>query len=182
MTVLGDENGEVRWCACEALWQMDVKEATNDIINELLDSLSSKDYFFRQNAVETLKETLFSFSTWTQLPSNTVLKLFENIKNGKLGDLRTVPPDEFMKVFLHTKNTLWLPVVAIVALLQGNAVIITDNTIVVYGNKEPVQVPIPNEELRRQLVEAFVHQTEELQSSSELLAKSKVVSSVCSLM
>ncbi len=118
----------------------------------------------------------------TQLSSDTILKLFENIKKGQLGDLRTVHPDEFMKVFLHTKNIVWLPVVAIGALLQGSAVIVTDNTIVIYGNKEPIQVPVPNEEVRRQLVEAFVHQTEELQSSSELLAKSKVVSSVCILM
>jgi len=77
---------------------------------------------------------------------------------------------------------VWLRIITVVALLQGNAVTVTGNTIVVYGSQEQIQIPVANEELRQELIEAFAHQTEELQLSSDLLAKSNVVSSVCSLM
>jgi hypothetical protein len=180
VTVLRDESMFVRESACQVLGKVGEKAATNDVINGLLDA---RDHVIGySSAYGTLERIFLSFSALTQLPSDTVSKLFEKIKEGQLGALRTVPPDQFVKVFLHTRSTVWLHVVIVVALLQGNAVTVIGNTIVVYGSQEPVQVPVPNEELRRELVEAFIHQTEELQSSSDLLAKSKVVSFVCILM
>ncbi|CAF3157624.1 unnamed protein product [Rotaria sp. Silwood2] len=180
VTALWDADMSVRESACQVLGKMGEKAATNDVINGLLNA--RRRVFGYSSANGTLEKILLSFSALTQLSSDTVSKLFENMKEGQLGALRTVPPDQFVKVFLHTKSTVWLPVVTIVALLQGNAVTVTGNTIVVYGSQESVQVPVPNEELRRALVEAFAHQTLELESSSALLAKSKVVSSVCVLM
>ncbi|CAF0840289.1 unnamed protein product [Didymodactylos carnosus] len=177
---LWDADMSVRESACRVLGKMNEKAATNDVINGLLNA--RRRVIGYSSANETLEKILFSFSGLTQLSSDTVSKLFENMKEGQLGALRTVPPDQFVKVFLHTRSTVWLPVVTVVALLQGNAVTVTGNTIVLYGSQEPVQVPIPDEELRRTLVEAFVHQAEELESSSELLAKPKMVSSVCVLM
>ncbi|CAF1191551.1 unnamed protein product [Rotaria sp. Silwood1] len=180
VTALWDADMSVRESACQVLGKMGEKAASNDVINGLLNA--RRRVIGYSSANEALEKILLSFSALTQLSSDTVSKLFENIKEGQLGALRTVPPDQFVKVFLHTRSTAWLPVVTVVALVQGNAVTVTGNTIMLYGSQESVQVPVPDEELRRELVEAFIHQTEELQSSSDLLAKSKVVSSVCILM
>jgi hypothetical protein len=180
VTALWDNSMDVRESACKVLGKMGEKATTNDVINGLLNARDRVIGY--SSAYGTLERLFLSFSALTQLSSDTVSKLFEKIKEGQLGALRTVPPDQFLKVFLHTRSTVWLHVVTVVALLQGNAVTVIGNTIVVYGSQEPVQVPVTNEELRRELIEAFVHQTEELQSSSDLFAKSKVLSSVCILM
>lgn len=170
----------VRETACEVVGKMDEKAATNEIIIGLLNARRLVIGYSRANAA--LEKIFLSFSALTQLSSDTVSKIFEDLKEAHLDTLRTVPADQFMKVFLHTKNTIWLPVVTMVALLQGNAVTVTDNTIVLYGRQEAIQVSVPNDELRQELVEAFMQQARELQLSSDLLAKSNVVSSVCILM
>ena len=180
VTALGDADMSVRESACQVLGKMGEKTATDDVINGLLNARCRVIGYSSAN--ETLERVLLSFSGLTQLSSDTVSKLFENINEGQFGAFRTVPPDQFVKVFLHTKGTVWLPVVTVVALLQGNAITIADNTIVVYGSQEPVKLFVPDEQLCRALVEAFVHQAEELESSSVLLAKPTVVSSVCILM
>ena len=177
---LQDESMFVSETACEVIGEMGEKAATNDVINGLL---GARDRVIGSSSANgALEKILLSFSGLTQLSSDTISKLFEKISAGIFGTLRTLPPDQFIKVFLHTKNAVWLRIVTVVALLQGNAVTVTGNTIVIYGSQEQIQIPVANEELRQELIEAFAHQTEELQSSSDLLAKSNVVSSVCSLM
>lgn len=39
VVVLGDENGNVRWHACQTLWKMGDKAPTKDVINGLLAAL-----------------------------------------------------------------------------------------------------------------------------------------------
>ena len=180
VTALWDKSMSVTESACKVLGKLGEKAATNEVINGLLNARDSVIGY--SNANGTLQKIFLSFSGLTQLPSDTVSKLFVRINEGQLGALRTVPPDQFMKVFLHTRSAVWLPVVTAVALLQGNAVTVTDNTFVVYGSEEPLMVLVTDEELRRELIEAFVHHTEELQLFSGILTKSMPVSSVCVLM
>ncbi|CAM4807607.1 unnamed protein product [Rotaria magnacalcarata] len=177
---LGVESMSVREAASEALGKMDKNVATDDVINGLLSAGCRVIGYSR--AYQTLEKILLSSTMLTRLSSDTVLKLYQSMKDGQLRNLRTIPADQFMKMFLHTRNTAWLSVVVIFALLQGNAVTVIGDTFVLYGTEEPLQVFVHDAELRKELVDAFIHQMDELQSSSNICTKSQVVSSVCILM
>ncbi|CAF3591342.1 unnamed protein product [Rotaria socialis] len=179
---LGVDSMSVREAASEALGKMIENVTTDDVINGLLSA--GRRVIGYSRAYQTLEKILLSSTMLARLSSDTVLKLYQSMKDDQLGNLRTIPADKFMKVFLHTRNTAWLSVVAIFALLQGNTVTVIGDTFVLYGTEEPLQVFVHDAEaeLRKELVEAFIHQTDELQSLSNLCTKSQVVSSVCMLM
>ncbi|CAF3321366.1 unnamed protein product [Rotaria socialis] len=179
---LGVDSISVREAASEALGKMVENVTTDDVINGLLSA--GRRVIGYSRAYQTLEKILLSSTMLARLSSDTVLKLYQSMKDDQLGNLRTIPADKFMKVFLHTRNTAWLSVVAIFALLQGNTVTVIGDTFVLYGTEEPLQVFVHDAEaeLRKELVEAFIHQTDELQSLSNLCTKSQVVSSVCMLM
>jgi hypothetical protein len=56
----------------------------------------------------------------------------------------------------------WLPVVTQFTLLAGVAVTAAKDKLVIYGRKEPLELPIPNSDVRQQLVESFTDQAKRL--------------------
>ncbi|CAF0889773.1 unnamed protein product [Adineta ricciae] len=180
VTALWDKNTGVRESACQVFERIGDKVATDGVISGLLNA--RRGVFGCSAANEALEKIFLSFSMLTQLSADTISKLAENMKQGYLENLRTVPPDQFLKVFLHTKNTMWLSVVTISALLQGNAVTTTNNTIMIYGRQEPIRITVSDEILLKELINAFNQQKEELQLPLKLPMKSRAVSAVCVLM
>ncbi|CAF3747914.1 unnamed protein product [Rotaria sp. Silwood1] len=81
VTALWDADMSVRESACQVLGKMGEKAASNDVINGLLNA--RRRVIGYSSANEALEKILLSFSALTQLSSDTVSKLFENIKEGK---------------------------------------------------------------------------------------------------
>ncbi len=56
-----------------------------------------------------------------------------------------------MRVFLHTKRSFWLPIITRLSIENGYGITVTENTVVVYGSKEPVELPFSGGELGQRL-------------------------------
>jgi hypothetical protein len=56
-------------------------------------------------------------------------------------------PEEFIKVFLHTKRSFWLPIIARLLIENRCGITVTENSVVVYGSKDPVKVPFSDGEV-----------------------------------
>ncbi len=55
----------------------------------------------------------------------------------------------------------WLPIIKKVLVLQGNAVTMTNATITLYGNNEPDELSVADNELEQQLKDALVNWIDE---------------------
>jgi hypothetical protein len=62
---------------------------------------------------------------------------------------------------LNTKIVFWLPIIKKVLVLQGNAVTMTNATITLYGNNEPDELSVADNELEQQLKDALVNWIDE---------------------
>jgi hypothetical protein len=93
-------------------------------------------------------------------------KLAACIRNAhkiKGGELRS---DRLIQIYLETGNAAWLPVVVYVAMLQGVAVTVVDDTINVYDSSGLVVLPKSNSSLVETLVESFRTQKTQLELES----------------
>ncbi|CAF0866181.1 unnamed protein product, partial [Didymodactylos carnosus] len=148
VNALGDEDEDVRNTACEVLGNMSEKAATNEVIDRLVNALGDP-CIDDELAARALEWAVCSWDGIKQLDSNAVSKLFSCIRRNCKGTLRRVPPAQFIKVFLETGNDAWLALAFHASLLQGSAVTVVENNIVIYGGKEPVQLHVSRPELCR---------------------------------
>ena len=86
--------------------------------------------------------------------------VFNGLKNASMG--------EVIRNVFDTENADWLLVMIRITHQKGAAVSITENTLVVYDNREPLALPIPSLELRQKLLEAFTDQVKQLRLSFEI--------------
>jgi hypothetical protein len=61
--------------------------------------------------------------------------------------------------------------VTLFTLCEGTAVTATEEKLVIYGRKEPLELRIPSLELQNQIVEAFSDQAKRLHLFSEMLSE-----------
>ena len=187
LKVLRDEDLCVRRSAAKALMRMGQEVATSDVISDLVDSLADQKINIDDIlAADVLEWALCSYSGIKKLDSHVVSKLYSYIRRNKEIRCTRIPPDQFFRVFLETRISTWLPLCIYVALIQGSAVTIVENSIVVYGSKESVELLVPRRELFKKLVKAFQRQGKELETDSFVVWKSEAVatkrSKVCELM
>jgi hypothetical protein len=50
-------------------------------------------------------------------------------------------PEKFIRIFLDSKLSFWLPIIARLLIEKGCGITVTENAVVVYGSKEPVELP-----------------------------------------
>jgi HEAT repeat protein len=172
VSALEDESHYVIRSACYALGKMGEKVATNEVISKLTSISNSDDscsFYTAANAVENI---LSSSAVVTQLDPN-IISYFCLSKNGSIS-LKNVSVDELMNVFLATKNPDWLPVLIQFTLLEGAAVTVTGDKVIVYGSKESSNLLVPSSRLRHQLIKAFTDQAKRLHLYFEVLFKDEV--------
>ncbi|CAF1559758.1 unnamed protein product [Didymodactylos carnosus] len=163
INALRDEDEDVGNGACEALGKMGEKAATNDVIDRLINAL--RDHCIEdERAARAVEWAVCSWDGIKQLDSNAVSKLFSCIRRNRMSTLRMVPPAQFIKVFFETGNDVGLALTFHASLLQGNAVTVVENNVVIYGGKEPVKLHVSRPELCRKLVNAFGNQRKELEN------------------
>jgi hypothetical protein len=76
--------------------------------------------------------------------------------------LDKVSPKTLIVAFLGTKIPFWLPIIKKVLIRQGNAVIVTENFITLYGGNEPIEIPVADRELGQQIKDVLVSWLDEL--------------------
>jgi hypothetical protein len=160
VNALGDESEKVRSSACEALGTMGEKAATNEVISKLIILLDDNEYNVFSQALKRVKNILNSFAILIQLDPQLILNLCLSEYGSQC--LENISSDQLISFFFATEKTDWLPVVTQITLLEGVAVIAAKDKVVIYGRKEPLELPIPNSDVRHQLVEGFTDQAKGL--------------------
>jgi predicted CopG family antitoxin len=154
LSLLSDTNYSVRRGACKALWNMGEKAAINKVFGVLLDAGCENEGGIRDSVGERTAKIFGSFPCMSNLEED--IAKAENIHHDSNCWFRkTSSPEEFIRVFLHTKRSFWLPIITRLSIQKGYGITVTENTIVVYGNKEPVEIPFSSIELGQQLQQYF---------------------------
>jgi hypothetical protein len=157
LVLLHDVKDQVRRSACEALGKIGEKAVTNEVIRALLDVYIHRGDKLGLSLDFAMKNIFGLLPCLSALEDNTVRKLSEYISEGNSRCLRNISPEEFIKAFLNTKISFWLPIIRSVFVRQGYAITITGMTIAVHGRKEAVPVPFLSSEVGEELQEYFVN-------------------------
>ena len=160
VSALRDTDYFVRKSAGKALVNMGEKAATSEVIEALLDNCGVKsDVAYPADKVA--RKLLEMVSCLSHLQPNVVLKLSKYIKKVGQWYLNNVPSEKLIGAFLDTGINFWLPIINRVFVNKGYGVTLFENTVVVYGNTEPVKLSFSNRELGQQLQSYFVKDTDE---------------------
>ena len=163
-----------RTSACDALSKIGQKAATSEGISKLVSALPTLDDPTRWAVDRWLSKISVSSPVLIELTPETVEKLLTCIEKNLLKDLTFMPADALIEVYLHTRWSSWLSVAVLVTLLQGVAVTIINDTVVVYSSKEPVKLHESNREVLDKLVETFSKQADRFDLPCMRLRKSFV--------
>jgi hypothetical protein len=175
-------SGRILERICYALENISENPAIDKVISELMDStLKPEDFLYYKRNCKSLYKDECERNKQLATPEfivNDVFCILEEIDETgatfdvisqlKLGAIKilahsqywpyylyTIPAEKLIETFLKTGYQIWLPALTRVIFRERNAVTITKEHIVVYGNNEPVSIPVTNSAYRQQLVKAF---------------------------
>jgi HEAT repeat protein len=153
-----DEDVNVRVNACRVLRKMSEK-ITSEMISKLIIPLNGDNLNDSHDVAELIGNSLNSSSMISELGPSTILELCLS-KFGSIC-LKNVSEEQLIQLFLADRISSWLPAITKLTLVRETAVTATEEKIVVYGRKEPLELVISGTE-RQQLVEAFRDQGKKL--------------------
>ena len=165
VSALGDESNIVRLCVCKALGNIGEKAATNKVITKLMnmcdrDGLLSYSAAIAIDGILTSSDLIFGFGP--KLISELCLWKSES------ECLKNISVDEVIRKFFETENTDWLSAVVSITYRKGAAVSITKDALLVYDNRDPLELLIPSWKLHQKLIKAFTIQAKRLHLSFEI--------------
>ena len=155
---LNDEHEYVRRGACEALAAIGEKAATNEVINGLVSVLCvGEDYVNDGTVTRAFEKALCSYSALKTLDSNMISKIDACVRRYWSISLASVPPQQFIKLYMDTKEKTWLSLARYVALLHGSAVTVlqNDNIIVIHAADGDIKVPVSSGASINKFMEGF---------------------------
>jgi hypothetical protein len=154
---LEDTNHWVRSSACDALGKMGQKAETNELIEILLDAYFDKKFQGEYELQKAIESILTLPPDISSLKHDTVSRLSQFICQSEWYITNTVAADKFIKAFLDSKIVFWLPIIERIFIRFGYGFIVTENTITVYGTKDPVVLCCSNRQLIQQLQDYFIN-------------------------
>ena len=173
-SALGDREYFIRRGAYKTLDKMGEKAATDEVIRILLDACNDKSNDRQFEIARIIGKILSRAYSVSHFRDATVSKLLKHIENSKWFLSENMPPQIFMQAFLDTKSPLWLPIIKTVSIRNGYGITLTENTVVVYGSKEPVKLNFSNRELGQQLQNYFMNWLDKPLESVDALGSYKV--------
>ncbi|CAF3704290.1 unnamed protein product [Rotaria socialis] len=119
-----------------AIVKLSESAKTNQVIVCLVER-----FFFKGNNVidsdkpKALTSAMHSYAALKDLDTDMIVKLTQCLKQCVNIELATMPRNQFIRVFLETRNDAWIPLVEYATLLQNVAVTIMDNKVMIYDGK-----------------------------------------------
>lgn len=159
---LDDENETVKANACYALGNIGTKAPTNEMISRLA-SIANGAGMGNIKAPGVVANILSSPAVITQLAPKIIVDLCL-CKHGS-DCLKNISEEELIDVYLTTENPEWVSAVTLYIFLNGAAVTVIEQKLILYGKKEPLELSISNLELYQQLVESLTDQAQQLHLS-----------------
>ncbi|CAF0795000.1 unnamed protein product [Adineta ricciae] len=161
LKALEDKSGYVRNNACETLGILGRIRATSEIIKKLI-RLSNNDHFVVSNrAAEAVSHIVIPSFISNKLDFRLIKKVFSS-KYASICS-RNLSVDEIIHIYLTTKKSQYLYVMYRLALLQGIAITVNENKLLIYDTKEPHEIIIESLDLRQKLVQYFIIEAKRLQ-------------------
>jgi hypothetical protein len=160
VSALGDERKWVRVSACEALGKIGEKAATNEVITKLVSMIINDSNIGGWQTVKSIENIFSSSAVVRQIDPGIIADLCRCRDASHC--LKNISDEELIRVFLTTENPDWLCVVTRFALLRGVAVTGSEEKVVIFGEKEPLELRIRTPQLRHQLVKAFTDEKKRL--------------------
>jgi hypothetical protein len=145
--------------------KIDKKAATNEVITTIMTKCNI-DGRLTYEAADVIDDILSSSTSISALDPTLILQIFSWRRELKC--LKNILMDELIRKFVDTKNPDWLPVVAYITLESGAALVITEDTVLVYDKREPVVLHISNLKLRQELIGVLTNQAKQLHLSFEI--------------
>ena len=152
---LEDPDDSVRLHACKALNRMGEKAETEEVIKALMHAFYQNTYEIQKEIAHSIQQILVWVSSLSHLTDYTISKLWKFIEDYVRWDWTNIFPEKFVDAFLKTKILSWLPFIKEVSIRGQYGVTLSENSIVIYGSKEPVVLPFSDRELFEQLQAYF---------------------------
>jgi hypothetical protein len=105
---------------------------------------------------------LASSASLSYLDSDTVSKLSVFQNQSSAHDLFCLSLDKCIRAYFDTKITEWCSLIMLYALKTGSGITVSENTMVLYGDGEPMALSIPTSALRDELVRRFATELDSL--------------------
>jgi HEAT repeat protein len=171
IVALEDECRSVRRSACEVLLNMSETAASGVVITRLLIA-SAEDSWIHMKVGERIAKLRDAFWTLKGLHDNNSLNVYEKSKNSTCVDEKFVASVELLNMFLDTEDSVWLPAIIFCCLSEGNAVTLSDHTVVIYRNSEVLENIVSSVKVLEELRKGFNEQA--INDSRPLCAMFKV--------
>ncbi|CAF1639265.1 unnamed protein product [Adineta ricciae] len=153
-----DDDIQVRANMCFLLRQL--KEQLPSVsISRLIVPLNGDDRHVSHDVAEFIGKNLNSSEIISELGSSKILELCES-KFASIC-LKNVSEEQLIQQFIAEDNDCWYRAITNLALVRETAIVDKNDTIVVYGRKGPLELPISSSR-HDKLVEAFKDQREKL--------------------
>ncbi|CAF2066064.1 unnamed protein product [Rotaria magnacalcarata] len=135
---INDSAKDVSYHACKALENMDEKAATSEII------IGICHIYPKYNHGNELLKKIFSVSSlWASLDPTTLTALVTFFKAKDMDILKHASIDELIKAYIRTEYEAWASIIASYSISTGIAITTSDNSILIYGDAEPVAWKMP---------------------------------------
>jgi hypothetical protein len=150
LRLLGHTDYWVRRDSCEALNKSGEIAAISNVLEVLLDAGCVNEFGMRDIIDERTEEMFDWFPC--MLNVEEVSADDTDLSHDKNCWIRKNSyPEKFIKVFLNTKLSFWFPIIARLSIDGGYAITVTENTVVVYGSNERLELPFSDGELGQRL-------------------------------
>jgi HEAT repeat protein len=156
VSALGDESKDVSRYACIALGKMGEKAATNEVMNKLVVEMNDNRRLHCREVALAVEKIISRSTILTQLDPK-IISVFCLCDYGS-DCLKNVSRDYLINFFLTAKIPDGMSAVTQIMLVEGIAVTATEDKVVIYDKKEPLELFVPSLELQQQLFEALTKQ------------------------
>lgn len=146
LLVLSNTMQEIRNSAYDALGSMGEKAVCNQVIETLIDVDRSLD-FSATEIQQSSRKICDLLSDITILKDDRVQQLSKCYEQSKYEFQQRISPGKMIKTFLSTEIYSWLPVIGKFFTNHGYGISINEHSILIYSNKEPMELLFSNKEL-----------------------------------
>ena len=157
VSVLDDQSERVRSRACSALGSLGEKAATNEILDKVL-SLVNNNKLDAFSIMYILKNSLSSLKVMKQIDPNSIVQVSR--KYNEYRCLKNVALQDLFSILQETKDIGWLSLLIEVTVVKGIALIVSEDQLIAYDNREPYKLLVGSRELFEELIKAATNRAE----------------------
>ena len=157
VSVLDDQSERVRNIACSALGLIGEKEQTNEVLSKVLSLVNNNKVnafscrFILTNSLSSLK-VMKQIDWYSMVKFLQKYNMYECLKNVALQDL--------FSILQETNDIGWLSLLIEVTVVKGIALIVSEDQLIAYDNREPYKLLVGSRELFEELIKAATNRAE----------------------